>query len=126
MVGAREIFRWMSVRVLEYPTVVGCQVDDDAFVGLVSLLPPRRAGRRPVQDSASTRLRPPPPTLPCTYGTPNNSQQFLMIYEELVATLLYALAAVAVLSLLTLGKPSVVFFVCIAVVGMSLDVYCLS
>lgn len=81
---------------------------------------------RPVQDPASTGLRPPPPTLPCTYGTPYNSQQFLMIYEELVTTLLYALAAVAVLSLLTLGKPSVVFFVCIAVVGMHLDVYCLS
>lgn len=47
---------------------------------------------------------------------PYNSEQYLVIYDELIATFLYALAAVAALSLLVLGKPGVVFFICMAVV----------
>lgn len=60
--------------------------------------------------------RPPTPTLPFNIPPPPNSEQYTVIYGELVATLLYALAAVAALSLLILGKPGVVLIICMAVV----------
>lgn len=55
------------------------------------------------------------------------TEQFLVIYEELVVNFVLALVAVAVLSLLVLGKVAIVALVCLTVVrgGVFLGFVCI-
>lgn len=48
------------------------------------------------------------------------SKQFLVIYDELITNFFLAMVAVALLSLLVLGQPTIVVLVCLAVVSAPL------
>lgn len=80
--------------------------------GLVGACP---GGVAPADPRRTLRSR--VPSLPLPPGAMVRCEQFLVIYDELIANFILALVAVAVLSLFVLGQLSIVVLVCMTVVS---------